>query len=65
MNKTRITALGDSLTKGVILTEDNGRPIAVPIQGGDEMAAVDLADAGDGSSLPRCHSLEQKGIFRY
>jgi lysophospholipase L1-like esterase len=28
MNKTRITALGDSLTKGVILTEDNRYTVA-------------------------------------
>ena len=49
----------------VILTQDDHGCLAVPVQTGDQVAAVDLTDAGDGGTLPLGQGIRQSLVFRY
>ncbi len=48
----------------VVLADGGQRAARVPVQPRDQVAAVDLADAGDGGAFPLGNGLGQGGVFR-
>ena len=49
----------------IILAKDHHGAVALPVQTGHHVAAVDLADAGHGSGLILSDRLRQCGVLRY